>query len=214
MIGERIKLLREKDYCSQAELANQIGISQSALGNYERGDRVPDANTLVSLAQYFKVSADYLLGLSNDPSHVPTAIDELGLSKGAISELLRIKDLGLSPFLDYFICFSEDGELQRFLVTLQELLSTIKNSKHLRYPELETDELLDDARFSEDPSHGAVWGFSKAASEIETLAKEKLGIKDARLVVENDLVDYLSYRAHLWLDDLIRFMTNDAISKE
>lgn len=34
---------------------------------YEKGERMPDGNTLISLADYFNVSSDYLLGLSDNP---------------------------------------------------------------------------------------------------------------------------------------------------
>ena len=62
--GQRLKELRKDNKLSQVELADAIGVAQSSIGNYERGDRIPDAETIVRYAKYFKVSTDYLLGLT------------------------------------------------------------------------------------------------------------------------------------------------------
>ena len=53
-------LLDEKDI-SQKQLANDLNISSSAVGNYVRNNREPDYHTLKRIAQYFCVSIDYLL---------------------------------------------------------------------------------------------------------------------------------------------------------
>lgn len=65
MLYVRIKELRESAGLSQASLSEQLNIAQTSIGNYERGERVPDADIVVKLAQYFNVSVDYLLGRSN-----------------------------------------------------------------------------------------------------------------------------------------------------
>lgn len=57
-----METLRKRRGLSQAALAEKIGISQSALGNYERGTRAPDKDIIVALARFFNVSCDYLLG--------------------------------------------------------------------------------------------------------------------------------------------------------
>ncbi len=58
----RLKELRNKLGLSQTQLANQIGIAQNTLSQYEKGTRQPDHETLKKLADYFDVSIDYLLG--------------------------------------------------------------------------------------------------------------------------------------------------------
>ena len=65
---ERLKLLRKELKKTQSDLANILGITVSAYGNYELGQREPDNANLVKLARYFNVSTDYLLGLSNERS--------------------------------------------------------------------------------------------------------------------------------------------------
>lgn len=62
---ERVKKLRLERKVSQAEMARVLGIAQSVYARYETGDRKPSYETLVSLAAYFGVSTDYLLGKSD-----------------------------------------------------------------------------------------------------------------------------------------------------
>ncbi len=61
-VGEIIKELRTERNISQAFLAQQIGVSQKAVDYWERGINEPKASYIVKLADYFDVSADYLLG--------------------------------------------------------------------------------------------------------------------------------------------------------
>ena len=61
MLGVRIAALRRGAGWSQAELAEKLGISPSAVGMYEQGRREPSAQLLVALSREFQVSTDYLL---------------------------------------------------------------------------------------------------------------------------------------------------------
>lgn len=62
MIGKRIIKLRKEKGETQTETARKIGISRSSLSLYEIGKREPDIEMLNTLADYFNVSLDYLLG--------------------------------------------------------------------------------------------------------------------------------------------------------
>lgn len=62
MLGERIRQIREEKGLTQKKLADQIGITSRALGFYETEERNPPLDTLNKLADFFDVSADYLLG--------------------------------------------------------------------------------------------------------------------------------------------------------
>ena len=61
MLGERIAALRRRAGLSQAELAQRLQISASAMGMYEQGRREPSVDTLVAMAEEFQVSMDFLL---------------------------------------------------------------------------------------------------------------------------------------------------------
>lgn len=60
-VGNRIKLLRKKKGLKQDELAAAIGVSPSAVSNYEQGTRVPKDDTLKSLVEILGTTTDYIL---------------------------------------------------------------------------------------------------------------------------------------------------------
>lgn len=65
--SERLsKLLKDKKEQGliQDDVAKAIGVSRQALGKWANGETVPDIMDLKSLASYFEVSSDFLLGLS------------------------------------------------------------------------------------------------------------------------------------------------------
>lgn len=64
--SEVFKELRISKNLSQAELAEELKISKSAVSMYERGQRNPDFETLEIIADYFNVDMNYLLGKNQD----------------------------------------------------------------------------------------------------------------------------------------------------
>ena len=65
IIGKRIKLLRIQKRLSQEELGNYLGVTKVSICGYEKGKRVPNADNLEKLANFFGVSIDYLYGRDN-----------------------------------------------------------------------------------------------------------------------------------------------------
>lgn len=61
-IGDRIRLLRKKNGSTQGDVCTYLGIEQSTLANYESNRRIPKADMITAFADFFHVSADYLLG--------------------------------------------------------------------------------------------------------------------------------------------------------
>lgn len=118
---KRIRDLRNQRGVSQAVLAKTLNVSKSTIGLYEAGETLPDAQTLRALAEYFGVSGDYLLGLSNvqtrDPD-ISTACNITGLSELTIRRLNVLRDSvtsdGLSALINdpKFIMFC--GEIGHF----------------------------------------------------------------------------------------------------
>lgn len=62
IFAERLKELRLEKGLSQEQLARATNLSQSAITYWEIEKRVPNANAVVILADFFGVTADYLLG--------------------------------------------------------------------------------------------------------------------------------------------------------
>lgn len=60
----RLRFLIEKSGITQNQLAQKLGKTRQAINSYTLGITVPDSDTIVKLSQFFDVSSDYLLGLS------------------------------------------------------------------------------------------------------------------------------------------------------
>lgn len=63
----RIRDLREDHDLSQSEAAKIIGTTQQQYSKIETGRSDISAKKLILLAEYYDVSADYILGLTKDP---------------------------------------------------------------------------------------------------------------------------------------------------
>ena len=90
-VQERLKDLRVERGLNLEELAQETGISKSALGSYENdNDEYKEINhgSLLKLADFYQVSVDYLLGLTNNRKYENTPIEELHLSDEVV-ELLK-----------------------------------------------------------------------------------------------------------------------------
>ena len=61
-----IRDLREDHDKTQAEIAKLLGTSQTMYARYERGANELPLHHLVSLCEYYGVSADFILGLSEN----------------------------------------------------------------------------------------------------------------------------------------------------
>jgi transcriptional regulator with XRE-family HTH domain len=64
MFSKRLKELRLEKDLTQTELGEAVGLSQSTIGAYENNEREPNFEKLLELAKYFRVTTDYLLGVS------------------------------------------------------------------------------------------------------------------------------------------------------
>ena len=67
-ILNRIRDLREDKDLTQSDVAKSTGIDQKTLSNYETGKTNPDSYVIIKLADFFDVSADYLLGRESEDS--------------------------------------------------------------------------------------------------------------------------------------------------
>ena len=68
MLGKRIYELRTAFGWSQVQLAEKLNISKQTVSNWENENIQPSIDMLVRLANLFRVSTDYLLGLDDIPT--------------------------------------------------------------------------------------------------------------------------------------------------
>ena len=67
MFIKRLVILMEEHNISQVDLAKEIGITNVTISRYLNGTRSPRIEIVVRLAQFFHVSSDFLLGISDTP---------------------------------------------------------------------------------------------------------------------------------------------------
>ena len=67
---QRIRNLREDSDKTQAEIAEILGTSQTMYARYERGANELPLRHLLTLCEYYHVSADYILGLSDKKKNI------------------------------------------------------------------------------------------------------------------------------------------------
>ena len=87
-LGDRVRELRERDKLTQGELASSIGTSASTLSRIEKGEiGSPGSDIVVKLARVFRVSSDFLLGVTDYPDRKNYEVGQLGLSPEAARRL-------------------------------------------------------------------------------------------------------------------------------
>lgn len=69
---KRIRDLREDHDKSQTEIAEILGTSQTMYARYERGANELPIHHLITLCEYYGVTADYILGLDDKPNRKTT----------------------------------------------------------------------------------------------------------------------------------------------
>lgn len=87
-IQEKLKDLRIERGLSLQELSEQTGLSRAALGNYETDDyKEISHKAIIILADFYGVSSDYLLGLTENREHHSFPVDKLGLDDDTLDLL-------------------------------------------------------------------------------------------------------------------------------
>ena len=76
MVQLRIRALRKDGGLKQIDVAQGTGIDQKTLSNYETGKTLPDAESLIRLADFFKVSIDYLVGRTDMKIYSDESVNE------------------------------------------------------------------------------------------------------------------------------------------
>ena len=64
----RIRELRKARRITQLKMALDLDMSQNTISRYESGEREIPVWAVIKLADYYRVSTDYLLGLTDDPA--------------------------------------------------------------------------------------------------------------------------------------------------
>lgn len=84
--GERLADLRESKRWTQQELADKVGVVRTTISSYENDIYLPEVEKLVTIADIFEVSVDYLLCRSR--SELKTSVFD--------KEFTKVKDKSIS----------------------------------------------------------------------------------------------------------------------
>lgn len=99
MIGERLIDLRKDMGITQKELSERLFINYRTYSGYERNETEASDDFKIKLAQFYNVSIDYLLGISNNPHPIKNGDEYIRLPR-PLSDSGR-KDL--DQFISYLV---------------------------------------------------------------------------------------------------------------
>ena len=125
-IQDRLKDLRVNDcHLTLEQLAEATGLSRSTLGNYEANDfKDISPFSIVKLAQFYGVSTDYLMGVTEQKNRPDTALSELHLSDEMI-ELLKSGKIN-----NRLLCeLAGHKSFRRFMIDLEIYVDRIANMR-------------------------------------------------------------------------------------
>ena len=152
-IGEQIAILREHRNISQKELAEHLGIHNSVLNRIELGSRPLRDDELARIAYFFNVSADYLLGLTNDP-HGHTFAGQTG------------KD-----FLNFAGQVSPEDDIKGKLLKVKE--------SSAQYDKPRTSVNLTEY-FHQQKAKKLLDGYAKASDDVRKIVDFALGLSESK----------------------------------
>lgn len=108
--GKRLAELRTKKGITQTQLAEITQIQRVTIAKYETGERAPSIDNLLSFVEYFGVSADYLLGLTNIRSNDPDIV--------SVCQFTGLSDVAIN-------CLKQEDELYRTFYSSDQFFPTI-----------------------------------------------------------------------------------------
>lgn len=113
-MGNRIKQFREELGLSKIEFAKQIGVSPSAITNYEKEEeeRMPDLRVILKIADTFDVSTDYLLSRIDSKKLENKSIFRItGLNEASIVQTKKLAQMGMGYIMNVFLSNKQFVEL-------------------------------------------------------------------------------------------------------
>ncbi len=101
--GQRLKLLRSKRKLTQKELAPLINTTRDTLANWEIDRAIPDMESIKTIAGFFGVTTDHLLGVDTLRNKVISKFDQMELNDEQKAAAKRIKEMPLTEQQESFL---------------------------------------------------------------------------------------------------------------
>ena len=67
LFGQRLCEIRKKNHETQTDLGNVLGLAKGRVSDMENGKNTTTIENVVKICEHYKISSDYLLGLSDNP---------------------------------------------------------------------------------------------------------------------------------------------------
>lgn len=219
VFSDRLTAVREERGIKRQKAADDLGITRASLEYYEKGMRKPDTEMLLRICKYYKISADYLLGLSNaqitatDDKQLKTVCDYTGLNELSVKTLHEIEEYRLlsvfNKLLNNYILVDMANAAAEYWQKLGRINEYIKSAleddgiQELVYHSL--DEMKRECEYclSSEMAHVEVLITKMADNRLKEynrlyeIAKKKYNPKDS------------VYELELQEDDIIRFDNSD-----
>ena len=112
----RLRELRKERNLRQIDLATDLGVAQTTIANYEQHSRFPDEETLHSIANYFDISLDYLMGREDTRNGYPRYTRR---RRGDVPEREPLSPLA-TEYLDLLLSGKKDQAYQRILKAVRD----------------------------------------------------------------------------------------------
>lgn len=99
MLSTKLKQLRQEQKLTQGALAARFGVTQQALAKWESGRALPEPETISRIAEFFRVTTDYLLDMTDAFAAVGSVsqVRIIGAVKAGYDALALEEDLGSAP---------------------------------------------------------------------------------------------------------------------
>lgn len=119
--------LRQQHNLTQKQLSEKLQIGRTTYSYYESGTRVPDLETLLSIAKYYQISVDSLVNETTFPDTATSNTNPYTQNSDDVRVLQHIKQKKIDP--DYILSFNKDDF--EFLINLKKLDHS--NQEELKY---------------------------------------------------------------------------------
>lgn len=141
MFSENLKALRKQKGFSQEELATRLHVARQTISKWEKNLSVPDADTLICLAEILEVSVSELLGEKIENNNITSDVAEQ-LSR--INEQLAIKNRRSRRIWQFIAIILAVIVLVNIFIVLLFYVPDIDNSTQNKQPTVTDDTIIVD----------------------------------------------------------------------
>ena len=92
MFADRVKYLRQSRELNQVQFAQKMGVTKQSVSNWKNDNIMPSVEMLEKIADFFNVTADYLLGREDCHYSGVQCLDVTGLTPAQIEHIRQIVD--------------------------------------------------------------------------------------------------------------------------